>query len=171
MWFMHEVLFPCSVLGISHKCSTPLCPPNTHYWLPSSLWGLSHMTKCVSGKQLGKKGYKISRFTSKLWGATTYGDFLAEGTGQAGLGQRNLSLLLLWKAHSFCVKTIRLLVLLTPLLGLCCFLFLSNEECQCFCVTCSLAMCRVLAAQRLLGHPVSLLSPGVRIDNCWYFGV
>lgn len=107
MWFMFEALFLFSILGRSYKCFTSLCPPNTHYWLPSSLWGFSYMPKCVNGKQMGKK-YKISRFMSKLWDATTYGDFLAEETGQAGLGQRNFSLLLLWKAHGSCVKTIRL---------------------------------------------------------------
>ena len=56
------------------------------------------------GKQLGKKRYKISRFVSKLWDATEYGGFLVEETGQAGIGQRNLHLPLLWKAHSSCVK-------------------------------------------------------------------
>lgn len=116
LWFMHEVLFLFSVLGRTYKCFTSLCPPNTHYWLPSSLWGFSYMPKCVHEKQMGKKRYKILKFTSKLWDAATYGDFLAEETGQAGLGQRNLSLLLLWKAHGSCVKTIRLPCPLDPTL-------------------------------------------------------
>lgn len=56
------------------------------------------------GKQLGKKEYSISRCMSKLCDATKYGGFLVEETGQAGLGQRNLHLPLLRKAHGSCVK-------------------------------------------------------------------
>lgn len=158
---MYEALFLFSVLGRSYKCFTALCPPTTHYWLPSSLWGLSHMTKCVDGKQLGKQEYKIARFMSKLGDATTYGDFLAEETGQAGLGQRNLSLLLLWKAHGSCVKTIRYPCPLDPTLRVVSFVSFS------FWVTRSanVSVWHVPwppHAQWLLGHPVSLLSPRVR---------
>lgn len=114
MWFIYKVLFLFSVLGRSCKWFTLLCPPNTHYCLPSTLRGFSYMPKCVNGKQLGRKEYKISRFTSKPWDATTYGDFLAEDTGQASLGQRNLPLPLLWKAHDSCVNTIRIPCPLDP---------------------------------------------------------
>lgn len=116
MWFMYKVLLLFSALGRFYKCFTLQCPPNSHYWLPFSLWGFSYMPKCVNGKQRDKEEYKISRFTSKLWHETTYRDFQAEETGQAGLGQRNLSLPLLWNAHGSCVKTIRLPCPLDPTL-------------------------------------------------------
>lgn len=128
LWFIYLYTFSFQCFRkISQMLHTPV--PTQHPLLAAllPLRFLMHAWMC-QWETTGRKGAQNFQIYVKTVGCNNKEDFLAEETSQAGLGRRNLSLPLLWKARGSCVRTMRLPCPLDPTLRAVSFLLLSLLE-------------------------------------------